>query len=35
VAPIKDSIVVLDKKGKNEFEERAFHGFVFVPLIAG
>ena len=35
VAPIKDSIVILDKKGKNEFEERVFHGFSFVPLIAG
>lgn len=35
VAPVEDKIVVLDKKEKNEFEERVFHGFAFVPLIAG
>ncbi len=35
VAPLGESIVVLDKTEKNDFEERAFHGFSFVPLIAG
>lgn len=35
VAPIEDSIVVLDKTGKKEFERREFKGFSFVPLIAG
>jgi len=34
VAPVGDSIVVLDKTGKNDFEKREFHGFAFVPLIA-
>jgi len=35
VAPVKDSIIVLDKKGPNEFEEKRHFGFSFVPLIAG
>ncbi len=35
VAPVEESIVILDKKGKNEFEKREFHGFAFVPLISG
>jgi protein-L-isoaspartate(D-aspartate) O-methyltransferase len=35
VAPVRDSIVVLDKTGKDEFEERKFSGFAFVPLIEG
>jgi protein-L-isoaspartate(D-aspartate) O-methyltransferase len=33
VAPVGGSIVVLDKTGKNDFEEREFRGFAFVPLI--
>jgi protein-L-isoaspartate(D-aspartate) O-methyltransferase len=33
VAPVGNSIVVLDKTGKNEFKKREFHGFAFVPLI--
>jgi len=35
VAPVKDSIIVLDKKGPNEFEEKRHFGFSFVPLVAG
>jgi protein-L-isoaspartate(D-aspartate) O-methyltransferase len=35
VAPVGNSIVVLDKTGKSEFKKREFHGFAFVPLIAG
>jgi protein-L-isoaspartate(D-aspartate) O-methyltransferase len=34
VAPVGDSIVVLDKTGKNEFEKREFKGFAFVPLLS-
>lgn len=34
VSPVGDSIVVLDKTGKNEFETREFKGFAFVPLIS-
>ncbi len=33
VAPIKESIVVLEKKGAMEFEEKSYFGFRFVPLI--
>ncbi len=35
VAPVKQSIYVLDKTGPNEFEERHYFGFSFVPLVAG
>lgn len=35
VAPVGDSIVVLDKKGPAEFEERRHFGFKFVPLVIG
>ncbi len=35
VTPVEESIVVLDKTGKNEFQKREFHGFAFVPLISG
>jgi protein-L-isoaspartate(D-aspartate) O-methyltransferase len=35
VAPVGNSIVVLDKTGKSEFKKREFHGFAFVPLISG
>lgn len=34
VAPIRESIVRLEKKGANEFEKKEFYGFVFVPLIS-
>lgn len=33
VAPINQSIVVLDKIGKDKFEQKEFFGFNFVPLI--
>ena len=33
VTPVKDSIWLLVKKEKNEFEEKEHPGFVFVPLI--
>lgn len=35
IAPIKRSIVVLDKKGYKDFEEKQYFGFSFVPLISG
>ena len=35
VAPVGNSIVVLDKKGPAEFEERRHFGFKFVPLVIG
>ncbi|MDP2703716.1 MAG: protein-L-isoaspartate(D-aspartate) O-methyltransferase [bacterium] len=34
VAPVRESIVRLEKKGANEFEKKEFYGFVFVPLIS-
>lgn len=33
VAPVKESIVVLEKKGVAEFEEKSYFGFRFVPLV--
>jgi len=33
VAPIKNSIIVLDKKDKKEFETKEYFGFSFVPLV--
>ena len=33
VAPVKDSIHLLIKKDKNNFEEKNYPGFVFVPLV--
>ncbi len=33
VAPVKDSIIVLDKISKEEFTPRQYFGFDFVPLI--
>jgi len=33
VAPSAERIIVLDKKGKEEFEEKVYFGFNFVPLI--
>jgi protein-L-isoaspartate(D-aspartate) O-methyltransferase len=35
VAPVKQSIYVLDKIGPNEFQEKQYFGFSFVPLIIG
>lgn len=34
IAPVGEAIVVLDKTGPEEFEERKFHGFRFVPLVS-
>lgn len=34
VTPVKESIWLLVKKGKDKFEEKEFPGFAFVPLIA-
>lgn len=34
VAPVKNSIIRIIKRGKNKFEEKEFYGFSFVPLIA-
>ncbi len=33
VLPIKESIHLLIKKGENDFEEKEFPGFVFVPFV--
>lgn len=33
VAPVKNSIVVLDKMSEEEFKEKEYFGFSFVPLI--
>ena len=33
VAPAKDSIWLLTKKSKNEWEEKEYPGFAFVPLV--
>jgi len=33
VAPVKESIWLLIKKSENDFEEKEFPGFAFVPLI--
>ena len=33
VMPIKNSIWLLIKKGDNEFEEKEYPGFSFVPLV--
>lgn len=35
VAPVKNSVVVLEKTGPDEFIEKEYFGFSFVPLIAG
>jgi protein-L-isoaspartate(D-aspartate) O-methyltransferase len=34
VAPVKNEIVVLEKTGKNDFEQKSFWGFSFVPLVS-
>ena len=33
IAPVKDSIVVLNKISKDEFEKKEYFGFSFVPLV--
>jgi len=33
VAPVKNSIVVLDKVSETEFKEKEYYGFSFVPLV--
>ena len=33
VAPINHSIIVLDKRGQNDFQKKQYFGFSFVPLI--
>ena len=33
VIPVENSIWLVVKKEENEFEEKEFPGFVFVPLI--
>lgn len=35
VAPIQESIILLEKTGKKEFQEKCFFGFQFVPLLMG
>ena len=35
VAPVRESIVVLDKISKDEFSKRQHFGFSFVPLVKG
>ena len=35
VTPIKESIVVLDKVSSDEFKQREYFGFSFVPLVKG
>lgn len=34
VAPIRQSIVMIEKRGKNEFDTKEFFGFSFVPLVS-
>jgi protein-L-isoaspartate(D-aspartate) O-methyltransferase len=33
VAPVGSSIVVLDKEGQNQFSQKQYFGFAFVPLV--
>lgn len=35
VAPVGQNIVVFDKRSKDDFEERRYFGFSFVPLLGG
>lgn len=35
VAPVRNSIVVVDKITKDKFEQREYFGFSFVPLVSG
>jgi protein-L-isoaspartate(D-aspartate) O-methyltransferase len=32
VAPVGQSLIILDKQGPAEFEQKVLHGFIFVPL---
>lgn len=34
VAPIENSVVVMDKTGRNKYEKKEYFGFSFVPLIS-
>lgn len=33
VAPIENSVIVIDKTGKNKYEKKEYFGFSFVPLV--
>ena len=33
VAPVKDSIVVIEKKSKDKYDKKEYFGFSFVPLV--
>ncbi len=33
VAPVENSIIVIDKTGKNKYDKKEYFGFSFVPLI--
>jgi len=33
VAPVENSVIVIDKVGKNKYEKREYFGFSFVPLV--
>lgn len=33
ITPVRDSIILLVKKGENKFEEQEFPGFAFVPFV--
>ncbi len=35
VAPVEQSVFLLEKKSQDEFEEKRFFGFSFVPLVSG
>ncbi len=35
VAPVKDSIIVINKLAKDNFEQKEYFGFSFVPLVKG
>ena len=34
VAPVKDSILIIEKTGPDEYSEKKYFGFTFVPLIS-
>ncbi|MEK9168254.1 MAG: protein-L-isoaspartate O-methyltransferase, partial [Patescibacteria group bacterium] len=33
VAPVENSIIVIDKTGRNKYNQKEYFGFSFVPLI--
>lgn len=35
VAPVGESVVLLEKTSQNQFSEKSFFGFAFVPLVSG